>query len=602
MATYTDNYQLTLPTYAEVADIATINNNMTKIDEIMHDSQISIATAYDASTTSENPYNTGDIVMYEKIAYKCKYDGVYGTWDATKWEQTTLADNLGGGDASEISYDNTTSGLTADDVQEAIDEVVGNIEDVSDGLDDAVESLAPAYDSAQTYDEGDIVSKDNKIYQCNTDNTTGDWDSTKWDEYVISEHMGEGGSTVTITPETIAEPKQKIADFGIDGVTESLYAPIVEIDGHASGAIASFPDGANNKPLKRLKVAINPVQSGSGDPSPSNVRPITGWTGAEIYHRGGNLWDEETVVGKITNNGVYTSSGDRVCSKNFISVKGGETYFRNSNVAWLFFYESDNEASFISTISTVNAYFTTPSNARFMKFYTAQAYGTSYNHDISINYPSTDTDYHAYVGTTHTISWSEAGEVFGGYIDLERKKVVATAKATKFKDLGVTYSGTYFNISKASNNIKSGTSSDLMCEVYPYTGTTSTDEAVYQTSGSVRVLDSNYTSLESFINDLGDYKLWYPLATPIEYDLDEPVPTITTLLGNNNIWSDTGEIEECVYQRDLNLVINQFDARITALEQALSGTRSLSLSKSVVKEEETKEEPKEEEETKEEER
>jgi ribosomal protein L12E/L44/L45/RPP1/RPP2 len=57
-----------------------------------------------------------------------------------------------------------------------------------------------------------------------------------------------------------------------------------------------------------------------------------------------------------------------------------------------------------------------------------------------------------------------------------------------------------------------------------------------------------------------------------------------------------------VYQRDINLVINQFDARITALEQALSGTRSLSLSKSAVKEEETKEEVKEEEETKEEER
>lgn len=190
MATYTDNYQLTLPTYAETADIATINNNMTKIDEIMHDTQISIATAYDASTTSENPYNTGDIVMYEKIAYRCKYDGVYGAWDASKWEQTTLADNLGGGDASEISYDNTTSGLTADDVQEAIDELEGNIEDVSDGLDDAVESLAPAYDSAQTYDEGDIVSYQNKLYECNTDNTTGTWDSQAWDPFIIAENLG----------------------------------------------------------------------------------------------------------------------------------------------------------------------------------------------------------------------------------------------------------------------------------------------------------------------------------------------------------------------------------------------------------------------------
>ena len=50
----------------------------------------------------------------------------------------------------------------------------------------------------------------------------------------------------------------------------------------ASGAVASFPDGADDIPVKDLTIGINAVQSGSGDPSPSNVRPITGWTGANI--------------------------------------------------------------------------------------------------------------------------------------------------------------------------------------------------------------------------------------------------------------------------------------------------------------------------------
>lgn len=40
--------------------------------------------------------------------------------------------------------------------------------------------------------------------------------------------------------------------------------------------IANFPDGADNFPV-RVQVQIEPVQAGSGDPSPENVRPISGW-------------------------------------------------------------------------------------------------------------------------------------------------------------------------------------------------------------------------------------------------------------------------------------------------------------------------------------
>lgn len=49
------------------------------------------------------------------------------------------------------------------------------------------------------------------------------------------------------------------------------------------------------KPLRRLVVPFTPVQSGSGDPSPSNVRPITGWTGLNIYHSGEDTSDPLTI-------------------------------------------------------------------------------------------------------------------------------------------------------------------------------------------------------------------------------------------------------------------------------------------------------------------
>lgn len=54
----------------------------------------------------------------------------------------------------------------------------------------------------------------------------------------------------------------------------------------ASGSIASFDDGADDLPVKSLMVDIDPAQAGSGEPSPTNVRPISGWTGAKVTKAG----------------------------------------------------------------------------------------------------------------------------------------------------------------------------------------------------------------------------------------------------------------------------------------------------------------------------
>jgi hypothetical protein len=48
-----------------------------------------------------------------------------------------------------------------------------------------------------------------------------------------------------------------------------------------TGAVASITDGTALL-MPSLKVGIEPVQSGSGDPSPDNIRPISGWTAANV--------------------------------------------------------------------------------------------------------------------------------------------------------------------------------------------------------------------------------------------------------------------------------------------------------------------------------
>ena len=54
----------------------------------------------------------------------------------------------------------------------------------------------------------------------------------------------------------------------------------------ASGDIVALSDGADDLPFKSVAVNIAPLQSGSGDPSPDNVRPISGWTAVNIYQSG----------------------------------------------------------------------------------------------------------------------------------------------------------------------------------------------------------------------------------------------------------------------------------------------------------------------------
>ena len=71
-------------------------------------------------------------------------------------------------------------------------------------------------------------------------------------------------------------------------------API--ITDTVTGAIVNFPDGADDIPVADLVVNIEPKQSGSGDPSPSNIRPITGWDSVTVNRTGTNLVNQDVLL------------------------------------------------------------------------------------------------------------------------------------------------------------------------------------------------------------------------------------------------------------------------------------------------------------------
>ena len=89
-------------------------------------------------------------------------------------------------------------------------------------------------------------------------------------------------NTFTVSIDTPTLGEATVVNNACDGyisVTSNLSG---EYGGSGSGEIVSFETDSENV-FSKLQVDLEPIQEGSGDPSPSNVRPIRGHGGVTIY-------------------------------------------------------------------------------------------------------------------------------------------------------------------------------------------------------------------------------------------------------------------------------------------------------------------------------
>lgn len=119
------------------------------------------------------------------------------------------------------------------------------------------------------------------------------------------------------------------------------------------------------KPAESLTIEILPQQSGSGDPSPDNVRPISGWTGVNIYHESEYDGDAEPAYAID-----WTDEAGTVYGCTFNPVSGVMTVTKESllfdSSAWLlssnFFYKANtvevgkNVSGFYTTENGIKIY------------------------------------------------------------------------------------------------------------------------------------------------------------------------------------------------------------------------------------------------------
>lgn len=275
---------------------------------------------------------------------------------------------------------------------------------------------------------------------------------------------------------------------GADGsVSEAMLndalknkAPVIT-ETTESSAIATFSDGADDMVMHNVIVEINPVQDlSNGDPSPSNICPISGHTEVNVFI--GDIAPLEFIDGKYyDDNGVIHSSSNTRYETDYISVESnGEYYFvfDSTSTNRLRVHEYDANKTWLRQIintfvnSTVISY-TASADASYIRYSYPIASGDSQICRTIINVPL-------------------GGTYYGGTID------VATGLLTVTDANIASYAGETLPLTWISDR-------DVYAE-----GTTPTMGA----------------------------QVVYKLATPQTYQLTPQ--QLLTFLGTNSVWADTG--------------------------------------------------------------
>lgn len=319
-----------------------------------------------------------------------------------------------------------------------------------------------------------------------------------------------------------------------------------------TGAIATCTDGADSVPIANGNFAITPT--------------LSGVSGMVISHCGKNLWDEEWEIGRIdTTTGQNVSDSNYIRSTNYIPVKGDLSYYLNiaeSTTLWAAILTYDKDKNFISNLGGLLSKrpFTTPSNCAYLRFYVTGNYGTTYNNDISINYPSTETEYNQYNGDTSLVDFGQT--IYGGSYNSVSGVLTESYGMVDLGSLTWTYNSTRtrFETSSLVDTIQptpnNNTPFNGVCADYTIVSASNvqgTNNSIGVTNiSTLLVHNDNYTDATAFKNAMSGIYLVYELAQPTETQI-APTP-INSRLAVNNWWCDSGD-SEITYRRDIELAL-----------------------------------------------
>lgn len=413
--------------------------------------------------------------------------------------------------------------------------------------------------------------------------------------------------------------------------------------------VANCEDGSNY-PASSVKVNISVVQGGSGDPSPSNIRKLYGWTGIDLRQAQGNLWGGDDLLADVKD---AIPSASVTYSSRYISFAYNDTashpilgglyecsvrfkpdtqytfiltlYKSSTTYANLRIYYTDETSTQISVPAAAAKYTVVVQTSSGKTVKSLEKYANGGTTRIYVDECGifegvhTLSEYVPYVGKSTKISWPNIGTVYGGILDVTKGKLTVThdqiasyngemLPGNWVSDRDVSTPVTYNDITSTlsiedggfsasvGNTISFTTTNTWQRTVFVpipgqkyritmsrvqnpnvFTYIASTDvqdvvlELVLDRSGltaaneiitAVVTFDSSVKKVYlKFANGgtltveevnngtpTSGAQVVYELETPIVYQID---PTqITMYEGLNNLWANTGSVQELVYGKN----------------------------------------------------
>lgn len=392
-------------------------------------------------------------------------------------------------------------------------------------------------------------------------------------------------NTFTVSIDTPTLGEATVVNNACDGyisVTSNLSG---EYGGSGSGEIVSFETDSEDI-FSKLQVDLEPIQEGSGTPSPSNVRPIRGHSGVDVNIKGKNLFNNRDVKvysAYLKDNGsteppqwFYSDDSKTIripCKPNTTytaSLPIESTIFRaGSTSSDLAPIKWDDKVLLTQRIDAPNSKFIVCTTGESDKYLIIQIGFSMMDIFISegqIEEGSTATEYEPYQ-QPQTITATLPQTVFGGYVDLISGKLVVDRASVDLGSLDYTLNATnrfYATLpSPAKPTGSYDVVSDCLCDVYaPKTQNQVFAGAIgiapQATVGTtVYIYDSAYATTDAIKSGLQGRMFCYELAAPQTYQLTPQ--QVNTLVGTNNVWSEQGNIELSYHIPITNLLVKRQD-------------------------------------------
>lgn len=375
-----------------------------------------------------------------------------------------------------------------------------------------------------------------------------------------------------------------------------------------SGSIVTIDNNDDVLGVKSLVTEIKPIQGGSGTPSPSNVRAISGRTVVNTTRTGKNLFKASAyssvsngITFTVRDDGTVTVSGTATANaiKNlgFYTLPQSDTAVNyvlsgcpsGGNNAYYVDCRDDANAQVIDNTGNGKAFTSTGQNTHQVRIVVAS--GTSISTPLTfkpmIRIASSDVAYEP--ANTETYTTDLERTVYGGTLDMSTGLLTVTHAMVDMGALTWSRSTSYahpvfYATISAKGTETAGTLSSAFNTLTQAVASASNfasyssdyDVASSNANTQVYVRWDAKTDATSFKTAVTGQTLVYPLATPQVYMV---APTSVELIaGDNSLWSDSGNIT-ATYEVDESLYYSLPTEAVSIngryLERIIDGYRTL---------------------------